>query len=213
MLSFPIVESAGALLREMATFDSAGVARKERRVNDDFPPYPSGLRLAGPPGAGRRRRPRRAAPGPAADRRPAPTSSSSPRSPRRPSRAWPAPGRSPGTSAASTDGDVDEAWYVIAATDDAAVNERVSAECEAQRIFCVRADDAHPGHRLDARPSAGTPASPWRSSATGSPASPPRSATRSSPALRDGTDRRAARRRPHPRRRARRRRARATPSW
>ncbi len=28
VLSFPIVESAGALLREMATFDSAGVARK-----------------------------------------------------------------------------------------------------------------------------------------------------------------------------------------
>ncbi len=29
VLSFPIVESAGALLREMATFDSAGVARKD----------------------------------------------------------------------------------------------------------------------------------------------------------------------------------------
>jgi nicotinate-nucleotide--dimethylbenzimidazole phosphoribosyltransferase len=29
VLSFPIVEAAGALLREMATFDSAGVARKE----------------------------------------------------------------------------------------------------------------------------------------------------------------------------------------
>ncbi|MEO5710247.1 MAG: uroporphyrinogen-III C-methyltransferase [Nocardioidaceae bacterium] len=39
-------------------------------------------------------------------------------------------------------GDVDDAWYVIAATDDPAVNEQVSVACEAQRIFCVRADDA-----------------------------------------------------------------------
>jgi len=30
VLSFPLVEAAGALLREMATFDSAGVARKEQ---------------------------------------------------------------------------------------------------------------------------------------------------------------------------------------
>jgi uroporphyrin-III C-methyltransferase/precorrin-2 dehydrogenase/sirohydrochlorin ferrochelatase len=39
-------------------------------------------------------------------------------------------------------GDLDGAWYVIAATDDRAVNEQVSAEAEGQRIFCVRADDA-----------------------------------------------------------------------
>ncbi len=39
-------------------------------------------------------------------------------------------------------GDVDGAWYVIAATDDPAVNAAVSAEAEAQRVFCVRADDA-----------------------------------------------------------------------
>src|SRR6478735_1984162 len=39
-------------------------------------------------------------------------------------------------------GDVDEAWYVVAATDDPDVNAQVSAEAEAQRIFCVRADDA-----------------------------------------------------------------------
>ncbi len=39
-------------------------------------------------------------------------------------------------------GDVDEAWYVVAATDDPEVNAQVSAEAEAQRIFCVRADDA-----------------------------------------------------------------------
>ena len=40
------------------------------------------------------------------------------------------------------DGDVDGAWYVIAATDDRAVNRAVSAAAEAQRVFCVRADDA-----------------------------------------------------------------------
>jgi uroporphyrin-III C-methyltransferase/precorrin-2 dehydrogenase/sirohydrochlorin ferrochelatase len=39
-------------------------------------------------------------------------------------------------------GDLDDAWYVIAATDDREVNEQVSAEADAQRIFCVRADDA-----------------------------------------------------------------------
>src|SRR5207344_501538 len=33
-------------------------------------------------------------------------------------------------------------WYVIAATDDAAVNEHVTAAAEVRRIFCVRADDA-----------------------------------------------------------------------
>ena len=40
------------------------------------------------------------------------------------------------------DTDVDGAWYVIAATDDHDVNARVSERCEEQRIFCVRADDA-----------------------------------------------------------------------
>src|SRR6476646_7009264 len=39
-------------------------------------------------------------------------------------------------------GDVGEAWYVLAATDDPAVNAAVSEECERLRIFCVRADDA-----------------------------------------------------------------------
>ena len=38
-------------------------------------------------------------------------------------------------------GDLDRAWYVIAATDEPAVNEQVSADAEEQRIFCVRADD------------------------------------------------------------------------
>ncbi|HEY1133007.1 MAG TPA: uroporphyrinogen-III C-methyltransferase [Nocardioides sp.] len=40
------------------------------------------------------------------------------------------------------DGDLDEAWYVVAATDDRAVNEQVSVAAEARRIFCVRSDDA-----------------------------------------------------------------------
>lgn len=38
--------------------------------------------------------------------------------------------------------DLDESWYVIAATDDHAVNEQVSEAAEVRRIFCVRSDDA-----------------------------------------------------------------------
>jgi uroporphyrin-III C-methyltransferase/precorrin-2 dehydrogenase/sirohydrochlorin ferrochelatase len=38
--------------------------------------------------------------------------------------------------------DVDGAWYVIAATDDAEVNELVSELCEQRRLFCVRSDQA-----------------------------------------------------------------------
>ncbi|WP_436770947.1 uroporphyrinogen-III C-methyltransferase [Yinghuangia sp. YIM S09857] len=38
--------------------------------------------------------------------------------------------------------DLDGAWYVIAATDDPAVNAAVEADAEARRIFCVRSDDA-----------------------------------------------------------------------
>ena len=40
------------------------------------------------------------------------------------------------------DSDLDGAWYVMAATDDAAVNERVSVLADEHRIFCVRADNA-----------------------------------------------------------------------
>ena len=40
------------------------------------------------------------------------------------------------------DGDLDGAWYAIAATDDAGVNAAVLAAAEERRIFCVRADDA-----------------------------------------------------------------------
>lgn len=47
--------------------------------------------------------------------------------------------------------DLDEAWYVVAATDDDEVNEQVSTAAEERRIFCVRADDA-------GRASAWTPA-------------------------------------------------------
>jgi uroporphyrin-III C-methyltransferase/precorrin-2 dehydrogenase/sirohydrochlorin ferrochelatase len=42
-------------------------------------------------------------------------------------------------------GDLDGAWYVIAATDDPAVNAAVVAEAERRRIFCVRADIAREG--------------------------------------------------------------------
>ncbi len=38
--------------------------------------------------------------------------------------------------------DLDDAWYVIAATDVAAVNRAVSEAAEERRTFCVRADDA-----------------------------------------------------------------------
>lgn len=40
------------------------------------------------------------------------------------------------------DGDLDAAWYAVAATDDPAVNAAVAAHAEAARIFCSRADDA-----------------------------------------------------------------------
>jgi len=39
-------------------------------------------------------------------------------------------------------GDLSEAWYALAATDDAAVNAAVAQEADEQRLFCVRADDA-----------------------------------------------------------------------
>jgi uroporphyrin-III C-methyltransferase / precorrin-2 dehydrogenase / sirohydrochlorin ferrochelatase len=47
--------------------------------------------------------------------------------------------------------DLDHAWYVVAATDDPAVNEKVSSAAEERRIFCVRSDDG-------ARATAWTPA-------------------------------------------------------
>ena len=53
---------------------------------------------------------------------------------------------------AFVDADLDDAWYVVAATDDVAVNEQVSSAAEVRRIFCVRSDDA-------TRATAWTPAS------------------------------------------------------
>lgn len=43
------------------------------------------------------------------------------------------------------DGDLEDAWYAIAATDDPAVNAAVVAEAERRRIFCVRADAGRAG--------------------------------------------------------------------
>jgi uroporphyrin-III C-methyltransferase/precorrin-2 dehydrogenase/sirohydrochlorin ferrochelatase len=43
------------------------------------------------------------------------------------------------------DGDLDGAWYAIAATDDPAVNAAIVAEAERRRIFCVRADAGREG--------------------------------------------------------------------
>jgi uroporphyrin-III C-methyltransferase / precorrin-2 dehydrogenase / sirohydrochlorin ferrochelatase len=42
-------------------------------------------------------------------------------------------------------GDLDGAWYVLAATDDGEVNAAVAAAAERARVFCVRADDAPGG--------------------------------------------------------------------
>jgi uroporphyrin-III C-methyltransferase/precorrin-2 dehydrogenase/sirohydrochlorin ferrochelatase len=41
-----------------------------------------------------------------------------------------------------TESDLDDAWYAIAATDDPATNEAVAKAAEERRIFCVRSDDA-----------------------------------------------------------------------
>src|SRR4051795_5614926 len=38
-------------------------------------------------------------------------------------------------------GDLDGAWYAVAATDDRAVNAAVAAEADRARVFCARADD------------------------------------------------------------------------
>jgi uroporphyrin-III C-methyltransferase / precorrin-2 dehydrogenase / sirohydrochlorin ferrochelatase len=43
------------------------------------------------------------------------------------------------------DGDLDGAWYAIAATDDAAVNDAVGRSAEDRHTFCVRSDDASAG--------------------------------------------------------------------
>lgn len=43
------------------------------------------------------------------------------------------------------DGDLTDAWYVIAATDDPDVNAAIVAEADRRQIFCVRADIAREG--------------------------------------------------------------------
>jgi uroporphyrin-III C-methyltransferase/precorrin-2 dehydrogenase/sirohydrochlorin ferrochelatase len=43
------------------------------------------------------------------------------------------------------DGDLADAWYAVAATDDPAVNAAIVDECERHRVFCVRADVAREG--------------------------------------------------------------------
>lgn len=43
------------------------------------------------------------------------------------------------------DGDLEDAWYAIACTDDPAVNAAVVSEAERRHIFCVRADSAREG--------------------------------------------------------------------
>jgi uroporphyrin-III C-methyltransferase/precorrin-2 dehydrogenase/sirohydrochlorin ferrochelatase len=110
-------------------------------VNEDFPPYPSGLRLqdrrvlvVGGGHVAQRRIPRLLAAG-------AHVVVVSPKT-------TPAVEGLAGSGEITwherdfQPGDVDDAWYVIAATDDQAVNEQVSAEAETRRVFCVRADDA-----------------------------------------------------------------------
>ncbi len=46
---------------------------------------------------------------------------------------------------AFTEADLDGAWYVLAATDDPAVNARVAEAAEARHTFCVRADRGEAG--------------------------------------------------------------------
>jgi uroporphyrin-III C-methyltransferase len=51
------------------------------------------------------------------------------------------PGRLTWMPRGYTPGDLDGAWYVVAATDDPAVNAAVAEEAEGNRVFCARADD------------------------------------------------------------------------
>ena len=107
----------------------------------DFPPYPSGLRLAGRRvlvvGGGhvaQRRIPRLLAAGAVVEVVSPVTTPAV--------EGLAGAGEVTWHERGFEDADVDGAWYVIAATDDHDVNTRISARCEEQRIFCVRADDA-----------------------------------------------------------------------
>jgi uroporphyrin-III C-methyltransferase/precorrin-2 dehydrogenase/sirohydrochlorin ferrochelatase len=107
----------------------------------DFPPYPSGLRLAGRRvlvvGGGhvaQRRIPRLLAAGAVVDVVSPVTTPAV--------EGLAGAGEVTWHERGFEDADVDGAWYVIAATDDHDVNTRISERCEERRIFCVRADDA-----------------------------------------------------------------------
>ncbi|WP_030104856.1 uroporphyrinogen-III C-methyltransferase [Actinoalloteichus caeruleus] len=58
------------------------------------------------------------------------------------------------TRRAYRDGDLVDAWYALACTSDAAVNEEVAREAERARVFCVRADLAVHGSAVT--PAVGT---------------------------------------------------------
>ena len=111
---------------------------------EDFPTYPSGLRLAG-------RRAVVVGGGHVAQRRvPGLVAAGA-------DVVIVSPGITPALEAMATAGevawrqkafetaDLDGAWYVVAATDDRAVNDEVSRSAEEQRTFCVRSDDATQG--------------------------------------------------------------------
>ena len=107
----------------------------------DFPPYPSGLRLAGRRvlvvGGGhvaQRRIPRLLAAGAVVEVVSPVTTPAV--------EGLAGAGEVTWHERGFEDTDVDGAWYVIAATDDPDVNARISERCDGQRIFCVRADDA-----------------------------------------------------------------------
>jgi uroporphyrin-III C-methyltransferase/precorrin-2 dehydrogenase/sirohydrochlorin ferrochelatase len=107
----------------------------------DFPPYPSGLRLAGRRvlvvGGGhvaQRRIPRLLAAGAVVEVVSPVTTPAV--------EGLAGAGEVTWHERGFEDADVDGAWYVIAATDDHDVNTRISERCEERRIFCVRADDA-----------------------------------------------------------------------
>ena len=140
LLALPLVQSAARALRDVATFDSAGVAEKklDRRNHG---PVPAGLRLDG-------RRVVVVGGGAVASRRipalldagadvqlvsPKVTASLEDLA---------AAGRIRWEPRGYRPGDCAGAWLVCACTDDPAVNAAVAAAAEAQRTWCVRADDA-----------------------------------------------------------------------
>ncbi|SFC49760.1 uroporphyrin-III C-methyltransferase / precorrin-2 dehydrogenase / sirohydrochlorin ferrochelatase [Nocardioides terrae] len=107
----------------------------------DFPPYPSGLRLAG-------RRVVVVGGGHVAQRRiPALIAAGADVEVVSPE-VTPAiegllgSGEIRWTARGFTAADLDGAWYVVCATSDAAVNEAVSVAADERRVFCVRSDDA-----------------------------------------------------------------------